>query len=66
MPAPLRLVSVPGKLRPRPSLGAELEVLVDRREPVQLHAVVAVLRAEHRLVGERVVDEVPGVRSAAG
>ena len=45
-----------------PDLDAELDVLVDRRQPAQLQAVVAVLRAEHRLVGERAVDEVPGVR----
>ena len=57
-----RLLSPPGKLRPRPSFDAELDELIGRRQPGQLHAVVAVLRAEHGLVGQRVVDEVPGVR----
>ena len=50
-----------GKAAAAAELGAELDVLVGRREPGQLHAVVAVLRAEQRLVGQRVVDEVPGV-----
>ena len=42
-------------------LEAEFHVCVGGREPVQLHAVVGVLRAQHGLVGDRIVDEVPGV-----
>ena len=61
MPAPLLLLSPPGKLRPRPSSSAEFDELVGRREPPQLNAIVPELRAQHGLVGERVVDEIPGV-----
>jgi len=42
-------------------LCAELDEVVERRKPGQLHAVVAVLRTEQGLVGKRVVDEIPGV-----
>ena len=41
---------------------AELEEQVRRREPLHLHAVLAVLPAIEGLVHERLVDEVPGVR----
>ena len=43
-------------------LGAELDEQVGGREPLHLHAVLPRLAAEHRLVDERLVDEVPGVR----
>ena len=52
---------MPGKLVAVADLGAELDELVGRRDPFQLHAVVAVLAAEERLVGERRVDEIPDV-----
>jgi len=44
---------------------AELEVRVGRRDPAQLRAVVAVLVAEERLIRERTVDEIVGVRVVA-
>ncbi len=40
---------------------AEFEELLGRRDPFELHAVVAVLPAEECLVRERGVDEVPDV-----
>src|SRR5581483_1842373 len=46
-------------------LAAELEEKIERRHPAQLHAVVAVLIAEERLVSERPVDEVVGMRVVA-
>ena len=46
---------------PAPRLGAELDEQVGRRDPAQLHAVVVEPPAEERAVGERRVDEVPGV-----
>ena len=42
-------------------LARQLEIGVGRRDPLQLHAVGAVLAAEERLVGQRGIDEVPGV-----
>ena len=45
-----------------PRLHAEVEIERRRRHPFQLDAVVAQLVAEKRLVGERCVGEVPGVR----
>ena len=41
---------------------AELEEQIGRREPFHLHAVLLELSAEERLVGERLIDEVPRVR----
>ena len=42
--------------------GAELEEQVGRREPLHLQAVLPELSPEERLVRERLVDEIPGVR----
>ena len=50
-----------GKAAAAAELGAELDEAVGRREPVQLHAVVCIWLPKKRLVGERRVDEVPGV-----
>ena len=41
---------------------AELDEQVRRREPLHLQAVLRELAAEERLVDERLIDEVPGVR----
>src|SRR6185295_9416367 len=43
-------------------LAAELEEQVGRREPLHLQSVLPVLAAEHGLVHQWLVDEVPGVR----
>ena len=43
-------------------LGAELEEQVGRRKPLELQAVLSALPAEERLVHERLIDEVPGMR----
>src|SRR6185369_15646411 len=43
-------------------LGAELEEQVGRREPLHLQSVLPVLAAEHGLIHQWLVDEVPGVR----
>ena len=52
----------PGNASPLPALRAELEEQVRRREPLDLHAVLRALAAEERLVDERLIDEVPGMR----
>src|SRR5688572_11849240 len=41
---------------------AELEEQIRGRQPLHLQAVLAVLTAEHGLVDQRLVDEVPGMR----
>ena len=42
-------------------LARQLEIGVGRRDPLELHAVGVVLAAEEGLVGQRRIDEVPGV-----
>src|SRR5581483_3560540 len=61
-PGPVLVAVAAGKRASAAELGAELEKQVGRREPPDLRAVIAELRAEEGLVGERRVDEVPGVR----
>ena len=41
---------------------AEFDQQVDRRHPSRLHTVVAVLRAEHCFIDERLIDKIPRVR----
>src|SRR6185503_8590240 len=49
------------KRSPAPSLAAEFDEEIGRRDPFQLHAVVVPAAAEKRLVRERRVLEIPGV-----
>ena len=43
-------------------LRAELEEQIRGRQPLHLHAVLPELPAEHGLVDQRLIDEVPGMR----
>src|SRR5678815_5018792 len=44
-----------------PELAAQFDQAIGRCHPGELHAVVAELRAEHRLVGQGRIGEIPGV-----